>query len=182
MSEEKTLRVIAIMLALLKKVILPAKGQVEEDFQKKFEDVLKGIKFEYLPKVHTDALFPDEDGTQQKEWEIDIVLANNDMYIPIELKFRHGNQSVSGYDKLYEWDIRRISGLVNTYKDIPLGYAIFVTDNTALINNIKKFNDDWFDLTEDYKACIFVHHCNKSTSGVPFSFDYILSSLEKYEL
>ena len=95
------------------------------------------------------------------------------------MKFRHGDQNISGYDKLYEWDIRRISGIVDTYKDVPLGYAIFVTDNADLIKNIKKFCDDWFDLKDDYKACIFMHHNTKSTSKIPFGLDYIISGLEK---
>ena len=41
MKEEKIIRVMAIMLAILKNVKLPAKGQVEENFQKRFEDFLK---------------------------------------------------------------------------------------------------------------------------------------------
>lgn len=179
MKEEKIIRVMAIMLAILKRVNLPAKGQVEEDFQKRFEDILNEIKMEYLPKVHTAALFSDEERKKQDDWEIDIVLEKSDVYIPIELKFRHGDQNISGYDKLYEWDIRRISGIVDTYKDVPLGYAIFVTDNADLIKNIKKFCDDWFDLKDDYKACIFMHHNTKSTSKIPFGLDYIISGLEK---
>ena len=83
MKEEKIIRVMAIMLAILKRVNLPAKGQVEEDFQKRFEDILNEIKMEYLPKVHTAALFSDEERKKQDDWEIDIVLEKSDVYIPI---------------------------------------------------------------------------------------------------
>lgn len=164
------------MSAILSQMKIPSKGKTEKDFQKSLEKVLNNRKIEFQPKVPTSPLFEDQDSHLPKKWEIDIVIKHLDYYIPVELKFRHGDQEITGYDELFKRDVNRIDSLVSTYKDIPCGFAICVTDNAELINNIKRiYEEDWEDLDAGYKGLIIGKHSSKSTTPIPFGIDYIMS-------
>lgn len=182
MKEEKIIRLVAIMLLILKKVKQPSKGKVEEDFQKAFEKVLESYGIEYLPKVHTDALCPNDDKQMPEDWEIDIVLNIKNFYIPIELKYRQEDQCVSGYDERYRHDIKKIAELTKKYTDIPVGYAIIVTSNNDLIENcntlMPEYTNDWVELDNKYKALVVMKY-NKTQEEEYFFYDYIAAQITK---
>ncbi len=164
------------MSTILNQVRIPSKGKTEKDFQKALEKVLLKRNIEFQSKVPTSPLFKDKDGQMPDKWEIDIVIKQLDFYIPVELKFRHGDQEICEYIELFKRDVRRINSLVATYRDIPCGFAVFVTDIVELINNISDiYKEEWIDLSAGYKALIITKQDSNSTKIMPFGIDYIMS-------
>ena len=169
------------MSKLLQQVEIPAKGKVEADFQEAFEKALDRNQIPFERKVSTTPLFKEEDGYTPKDWEIDIVLSRDLHYIPIELKFRHGDQEYHQYDELFERDVKKIGKLVSTYKDVPCGFAIMVTDIPELINNCNKTlrtqDGDWDELKGNYKALVIAKEDKNHTSKQAFAIDYITTAI-----
>lgn len=118
------------LIGMIQRIGDLSKYEYERDFQDELVKLL-GQKYTAVPEVKTMPCF-DED-SDKKYWRIDIVVKLENQYVPIELKYRHGGQSIEGYDSDYVADVDRIRNLLIKYDDIPLGYAICVTDNEELI-------------------------------------------------
>ena len=119
-----------IVLKFLKDLSNPEEYKYEEDFKDTYAYILSR-KFNDLTEVETISLT--DDGHCQ--WRIDIVIKMNQQYIPIELKFRHNEQSTNGYASDFIEDVHRINELINMYDDIPCGYAICLTNNNDFVND-----------------------------------------------
>lgn len=118
------------LIGMIQRIGDLSKYEYERDFQDELVKLLTQ-KYTAVPEVKTMPCFDEE--SDKKFWRIDIVVKQGDLYVPIELKYRHGGQSVEGYDSDYIEDVDRIRELLIKYDDIPVGYAICVTDNDELV-------------------------------------------------
>lgn len=128
--------------------------EYERDFQNELVKILNQ-KYTAVPEVKTMPCF-DED-SDKKYWRIDIVVKLGNQYVPVELKYRHGEQSTEGYDSDFVEDVDRIRNLLIRYDDIPFGYAICVTDNNELVlacNAAQDIYNDENKLTGVYRMSI----------------------------
>ena len=123
------------LIGIIQRIGDLSKYEYERDFQEELVKLL-GQKYTAIPEVKTMPCF-DED-SDKKYWRIDIVVKLGNQYVPIELKYRHDGQSIEGYDSDYVEDVDRIRNLLIKYDDIPLGYAICVTDNEELVSTCKE--------------------------------------------
>lgn len=123
------------LIGMIQRIGNLSKYEYERDFQDELVKIL-GQKYTAVPEVKTMPCF--DENSDRKYWRIDIVIKLGNQYVPIELKYRHGEQSIEGYDSDYVEDVDRIRNLLIKYDDIPLGYAICVTDNVELVSTCKE--------------------------------------------
>lgn len=142
------------LIGMIQRIGDLSKYEYERDFQDELVKLL-GQKYTAVPEVKTMPCF-DED-SDKKYWRIDIVVKLGNQYVPIELKYRHGGQSIEGYDSDYVEDVKRIRNLLIKYDDIPFGYAICMTDNDELVlacNTAQDIFNEEEGLTDVYKMNI----------------------------
>lgn len=147
--------------------LLTSLHPTEYDYEKNFQNDLANLladKYEEKVEVKTIPLERNRNFSS-----IDIVVKINELYIPLELKFRKEESSIADYDKDYVDDILRIRTLMRNFDDIPMGFAICLTDNVVLkmacdllvyVYNSKhylygerKMGIDWKVLQEGEFAC-----------------------------
>ena len=102
----------------------------EKDFQNDFCKLLDNYYTE-LPEVRTIPLLGQ--GGKRVYWSLDIVLKFKQQYVPIELKFRKDEQSKAGYADDFKEDVQRINSLLLQYDDMPIGFAIILTNIEELL-------------------------------------------------
>lgn len=108
----------------------PTQFDYEKDFQNALESLLDK-RFVELPEVRTLPLSDDD----HSHWRLDFVVKLNDQFVPIELKFRHNDQSVNGYAADFIDDVHRINSLISEYDDIVKGFAICLTNNKEFVKD-----------------------------------------------
>lgn len=118
----------------------PSQFDYEKDFQRALEELLER-RFIELPEVKTISLTDND----HNHWRLDFVLKLGDLFVPIELKFRHNEQSTNGYAADFVEDVHRINSLIAAYDDIPLGFAICLTNKADFIDEcvskIKEYDE-----------------------------------------
>lgn len=119
---------------LINSITDPSKYNYERDFENSLKTLLS-TKYKVKTEVKTMPLF-DEVG-EKTSWRIDLVVRINDLFIPIELKYRDEEQSTGSYATNYIRDIDKIKYLLMSYDDIPFGFAICLTNNDNLIKSCK---------------------------------------------
>ncbi len=127
-----------ILLQFLENIGDPDEFKYEESFKESYAYILSE-RFHNLTEVETISLTKDD----HSKWRIDIVIKMNNQYIPIELKFRQDEQSINGYAADFVDDVHRINELIDTYDDIPCGYAICLTNNVKFTNDCNQKIDEY---------------------------------------
>jgi len=163
----------------------PTTFDYEKDFQSSLETLLDN-RFVELPEVKTISL--SDDG--HENWRIDFVLKLGNKFVPIELKFRHNEQSTQGYADDFVDDVHRINSLISEYDDITKGFAICLTNNEDFVKQcngkIKEYDESkrskrhhdneihWETMRDGYHIGIVrrVPHHDRKASNKLFSKDW----------
>lgn len=96
-----------------------------------------------------------------KNWRIDETICQNDeMFIPVELKFDGGTLKDRDFVKDALTDVEKIKYVVHQFKDVQMGAVVFVSDNKDELiefgNRANHYFNDAQEITKKYGGRVII--------------------------